>query len=69
MFIVLCIFISAIQLALDSPLLNPDSHEKWVLSIIDLTTIVIFTLEVGVKIIAYGFLFNGKKSYLRGIWN
>ena len=29
----------------------------------------IFTLEIIIKIIAYGFLFNGPKSFMRQLWN
>mmetsp|Transcript_34050 Transcript_34050/g.33235 ORF Transcript_34050/g.33235 Transcript_34050/m.33235 type:complete len:114 (-) Transcript_34050:1194-1535(-) len=29
----------------------------------------IFVIEALLKIIAFGFLFNGKKSYLRNYWN
>lgn len=39
------------------------------LKIIDITTITIFTIEAICKIVTYGFLMNGKNSYLRGIWN
>jgi len=30
---------------------------------------IIFTIEAITKIIVSGFLFNGKKSYLRSVWN
>lgn len=36
---------------------------------IDVFTIIIFTLEVIIKIVVYGFLFNGKSSYLLDSWN
>jgi hypothetical protein len=40
-----------------------------VLEKIDYVMTAIFTLEMLCKIIAYGFLFNGPKSYLRVSWN
>jgi hypothetical protein len=67
--IVTCIIISAILLALDAPTLDPNSTMKKVISWIDMVTIIIFSLESLAKIITYGFFFNGKFSYLRGMWN
>jgi len=67
--IVVCILISAILLALDAPTLHPDSTTKSAIFWIDLVTIIIFTLECIAKIVTFGFFFNGKFSYLRGMWN
>ena len=39
------------------------------LKITDIVSTVIFTLEVVIKVISAGLLFNGKKSYLRKFWN
>jgi hypothetical protein len=69
MFIVAVIILSSVQLALDTPILDPNSHEKKVLQYIDFATISIFTLECAAKILTYGFLINGHESYLRNIWN
>lgn len=30
---------------------------------------IIFTIEALIKIIAFGLIFNGKKSYLMSAWN
>ena len=59
------ILVSLIQLALDSPVLDPLSKTKRVLSIIDDATMACFTLEVIAKIFAYGFFMNGEMSYMR----
>lgn len=40
-----------------------------IIGIIDYITTAIFTIEAMLKIIALGFLFNGKRSYLRDSWN
>lgn len=68
-FILLIIIISSIQLALDSPLENPESTKQQTLYIIDVATTAIFALEALLKIIAFGFLFNDRPSYLRSPWN
>lgn len=68
-FIILFIIISAIQLALDSPIENPESTLKQSLFWIDLGTTIVFILESILKIIAFGFVLNGPRSYLRNNWN
>ena len=40
-----------------------------VLKTLDLVMTVIFSLEVILKVIATGLVFNGKNSYLRDGWN
>lgn len=54
---------------LDSPLLDPKGTMALVLNILDYIITIIFSLESFIKILAYGFLFNGDKSFLRNIWN
>ena len=58
-FIILVIVLSAVQLALDSPMGNPQSVMKKTLFWIDVTTTVIFILEALMKNLTYGFLMNG----------
>lgn len=65
----LIIVLSAVQLALDSPIKDPESSLKKSLFWIDLGTTIIFILEAIIKIIAFGFATNGKSSYLRNPWN
>ena len=63
------ILLSLLQLAIDSPVLDPDSKTKSALAVIDKLTIAIFTVEIIFKIVAYGFLLNGEYSYMRELWN
>lgn len=68
-FIVIVILISAIQLGLDSPLVDPQSTKARALFWLDIITILVFTAEGVLKIFANGFLLRGQKSYLRSQWN
>lgn len=56
-------------MAAESPLDDPDSNYTKTLNILNLVMTLIFTLEVILKIIAYGFLLNGSASYMRLGWN
>ena len=67
--ILLFIFFSSIHLALDNPLNDPNGKMQYALFIVDLILTSIFVIEALIKIIAYGFLFNGKESYMRNYWN
>ncbi len=49
---------------MENPLTDPNSKLANVLSIIDLSTTLAFTAEIILKIIAYGFIFNGENSFL-----
>lgn len=68
-FIILVIVLSAVQLALDSPMGNPQSVMKKTLFWIDVTTTIIFIIEALMKNLTYGFLMNGQWSYIRQPWN
>ena len=67
--ILMCIIVSSILLAVESPLTDPDGSLMAVLSILDLIFTIVFTLELVLKNIAWGFMFNGKQSYIRNPWN
>ena len=67
--ILLLIAVSTINLALETPLADPNLKKLQVLQYIDYAMTAIFTIEMLSKIVAYGFLFNGPKSYLRVSWN
>jgi hypothetical protein len=67
--IVTIIIVSSVQLALDTPLLDPYSTKRQVLYWIDFMTTVVFIAECFLKIITYGLLYNGRHSYLRTPWN
>ncbi len=66
---VVIILISTVQLAADNPLSNPDSAFLITLVIVDKILTVIFSLELIMKIIAFGVLNCGSTSYLRSNWN
>ena len=69
MFILLLIAISSIFLALDNPLNNPNSNFASFLVYSDYILTSFFFAEAILKIIAFGFLFNGEVSYIRNGWN
>lgn len=56
-------------MALETPLDNPEGKKVKILAAIDFFMTMAFTLEAVIKIIALGFLFNGKPSYIREPWN
>lgn len=64
--IVLC---SSVCLALESADLDPHSKLRRVIDISDAIFVILFAIEAGMKILAWGFLFNGSESYLRDRWN
>lgn len=62
-FILIIIVLNSVKMALDDPLTSDDSNPT-----IENTFIVLYTLEMSLKICAYGFVFN-EKAYLRDLWN
>lgn len=67
--IIFLIVVSTLTLALEGPLDNPESQKMKILTKIDYFMTSVFTLEVVLKVIVYGFIKNKKKSYLRSGWN
>lgn len=67
--IIFLIVISSITFAIDSPLSNPHSTFSKVIYYIDTVLTGIFIIEVLIKMVAFGILFNGPNSYLRSVWN
>ena len=67
--ILILIILSTITLAFETPLDDPKGDKLRVLGHIDLFMTLAFTFEALVKIVAAGFLFAGKKSYIREPWN
>ena len=63
------IIISTVTLALETPLDDPEGKKLEILKYIDLFMTAAFTFEMLVKIIAWGFAFAGKDSYIREPWN
>lgn len=71
-FIIILILANSIVLALDNPLSNPDSVLNKILDTLDYIFTSVFTLEMTLKIISLGFLFNSldnKRAYIRNFWN
>ena len=66
---IVIILISTVQLVADNPLSDPDSAFLMTLVIVDKVLTVIFSLEMIVKIIAFGVINCGSTSYLRINWN
>ena len=66
---VLFIIISSVNLAIYNPLEDPESTFSKVVSYIDISMTTIIIFEALIKIVALGFAFNGKESYLRSVWN
>ncbi len=62
------IILSSIALAVDSPLLASTSLTARILFYVDYILTIIFTGEMVLKIVAYGFVMH-KGSYLRNNWN
>ena len=54
---------------MENPLNNPEGEFQRGLELLDLSLTIIFVLEFLLKIMAFGFAFNGEKSYLRNYWN
>ena len=63
------IIVSSVLLALENPLKDPKSTFMIVLQYADNVITLIFTMEMILKVITYGLIFNGKGSYLRNFWN
>ena len=63
------IAISTINLAFESPLDDPNSKKLRNLIYIDYFMTSCFTIEMLCKIFTYGFVLNGKTSYLRDGWS
>ena len=57
------------KLAIEHPLDEPGSRKIQILDYLDIATTIIFSVEAALKIISYGFVANGMKSYLRNLWN
>ena len=63
------ITISAVQLALDNPLNDPNSRYAYIINYIDLATTGVFVAEIFLKIFVYGLIINGEFSYLQSSAN
>ncbi|EAR94798.2 cation channel family protein (macronuclear) [Tetrahymena thermophila SB210] len=62
----LCVILfNCVILAMDDPTTNADDQQRLQ---IDLILLILYTVEMGFKILALGFIFN-KGSYMRDMWN
>ena len=72
-FILFLILFSTILLTLETPLDPPLGHpagkNAFVLNKIDVVVTILFTWELVIKVIVYGFAINGPDSYIRNAWN
>eukprot|EP01084_Bolivina_argentea_P291296 500624_1 len=67
-FILLCIVINCVFLAMDdNP--NPNSYKAKLLFYSELIFNILYTFEMIIKIIAWGLIFSGPRSYLKSSWN
>jgi len=66
--ITLFILLSSMALAFENPLDNPEGNQAKIFKYFDIISTIVFTLEVLTKIIAKGLIINGKRSYLRDIF-
>jgi hypothetical protein len=67
--ILVAILVSTISLAIESPHRDPESAFSYALYYLDILMTIIFVVEALVKILAFGFIMNGKESYLMSPWN
>jgi hypothetical protein len=68
-FIFFVIGLNCVIIAMDSGQYSPTSDFGQFLHISEIVFLLIFLIEFVIKVIALGFFFNGKKSYLRSAWN
>ena len=68
-FILFMIGFSSILLTFEGPLLDPNGREASILAQLDKAVTWIFISECVFKIIVFGFIANGKNSYLQNSWN
>jgi voltage-dependent calcium channel L type alpha-1C len=63
------ILFSSFALAIDNPLNDPSTRSSEAFLNIDYVLTGIFVVEVAMKVIGYGFILCGSKSYIRNYWN
>lgn len=68
-FVLFLIIVSTFLLAIEDPFEYPLSKKKHVLEILDYILSFTFLFELLIKVVVYGFIFNGPDSYMRNAWN
>lgn len=66
--ILFLILLSTILLIFENPLSDPNGTKANVLYVFDILMTTLFSLEMVLKVIVNGFLFNGKNSYMLDNW-
>ena len=59
------IIISTLLLASETPFDDPNGQKIYYLNLVDTCITSVFILEMVLKIIVFGFVINGKYSYIR----
>lgn len=54
---------------MDNPLNDPEGDLSITLAYLDMVMTILFTMEFLLKVVTFGFIFNGPKSYLKNGWN
>uniref|UniRef100_A0A7S3R2M3 Ion transport domain-containing protein n=1 Tax=Dunaliella tertiolecta TaxID=3047 RepID=A0A7S3R2M3_DUNTE len=68
-FIIGVVICSCVLLSFETLSLDPNSSRGKAVHNLDRAVTAIFTIEVIMKVIAFGLFFNGSRSYLRSGWN
>ena len=63
------ILFSTVLLAIEDPFEYPHSLKKNILGKLDYILSFAFLFELLIKVVVYGFMFNGPDSYMRNSWN
>lgn len=68
-FVLFLILASTLLLAIEDPFEFPGSKKKVILDKLDYILSFIFLFELLIKVVVYGFAFNGPDSYMRDSWS
>lgn len=67
--ILVFIFASSITMAIERPAIEDGSAERWVLNGLNYLWTSVFVIEMLIKVVAWGFFFGPRPTYLRDSWN
>ena len=57
------------MLILRNPLADPNTGLNQILFYTDIVVLMLYFFEIGLKIVAFGFIFNGEGSFIRDLYN
>jgi len=63
------VIISSVLLVLENPLEDPYLPKFTIIKNLNILITISFVMEIILKVIVYGFVFNGETSYLKNGWN